>query len=512
MRNFKRLQLLAVAALSACLVQTANAQTPATAPATIATAGAPAALDRTPAYSQFRCDENYAYLKEPGASTDYMDPIKYIPLGPAGNSDDFYLSLGGQFRERYEYYNNYLLGNSVQDEDGYYLTRALLHADLHLSKYVRVFAQGITAIEDDRINGPRAGSDVDQIDVMQLFVDLNIPWNDSDTSTFRFGRQVLSYGAQRLISAKDWSNDRRAFDGFKFINEYKGENFSNTLEAFVVRPVLIREEPNEAEGFDNGDRSQTLWGIYDTTLLPNIIEKANTKVEVYFITLDQTATANPVRTYDADTYSVGSHVSTNPKPFDADVEGTYQFGTRDTQDISAFSFSTELGTTAEGLPFTPRGFVGFDYASGDGSRTDGTYTTFNQLFPAGHKYFGEVDLIGRQNIVSPNAGFELTFLKNQSYAKKLSARAQYLAFFRANDNDSVYLASGNPLTRPTASSDSFIGQEVDVALFWQVDRHLAFTASYCHFFAGDYVHSSSGGNNNIARDVDFAYFIASFTF
>lgn len=58
---------------------------------------------------------------------------------------------------------------------------------------------------------------------------------------------------------------------------------------------------------------------------------------------------------------------------------------------------------------TPTGFLSgrlasrrvwawYDFASGDSDPTDGEIGAFNQLFPLGHKYFGFLDLMARQNI------------------------------------------------------------------------------------------------------------------
>ena len=53
-----------------------------------------------PAYKLLRYEEDYSYLKDPSRRTDFWDPIKYIPLW---GRDDWYLSVGGEVRERYEF-------------------------------------------------------------------------------------------------------------------------------------------------------------------------------------------------------------------------------------------------------------------------------------------------------------------------------------------------------------------------------------------------------------------------
>src|SRR5882757_601752 len=54
-----------------------------------------------PPFKQLRYDENYAYLRDPSRRSDYLDAVKFIPLNA---TEDWYLTLGGEVRERYEYY------------------------------------------------------------------------------------------------------------------------------------------------------------------------------------------------------------------------------------------------------------------------------------------------------------------------------------------------------------------------------------------------------------------------
>ena len=88
-----------------------------------------------PAHTALRYDEDYSYLEDPAARTDLFDPLKYIPLNESG---DWYVTLGGELRDRYEYFNNYTFGSGAQDKDGYNLLRVMPHADVHLGEYLRV--------------------------------------------------------------------------------------------------------------------------------------------------------------------------------------------------------------------------------------------------------------------------------------------------------------------------------------------------------------------------------------
>ena len=82
-----------------------------------------------PAYKQRRYDEDYGYLRDSTKETDLFDAIKFVPRGTEG---DRYLSLGGEIRQRYEYFHNPVWGQEEKDPNGYWMQRYMLHADLHL--------------------------------------------------------------------------------------------------------------------------------------------------------------------------------------------------------------------------------------------------------------------------------------------------------------------------------------------------------------------------------------------
>ena len=116
-----------------------------------------------PPYQPLRFNEDYRYLRDPARRTDVWDSIKYVPL--RGNGE-WYLSLGGELRERYEYFHHYLWGQGPQDPDGYLLQRYLLHADVHLGERLRFFGQLKSGLESGRTGGPRP-PDEDELDLHQ---------------------------------------------------------------------------------------------------------------------------------------------------------------------------------------------------------------------------------------------------------------------------------------------------------------------------------------------------------
>lgn len=487
---------LSSAACAACAA-TAAAQNATTAPAGSSLTKPP------PPYSIVRYTEDYSYLKDPAARTDPFDPIKYIPLTDSG---DVYLSLGGQARERYEYFHNNTFGAGLQDPTGFYLTRLLAHADLHVGDNLRGFIQLKSSMEDNREGAPRV-TDADEFDVQQAFVDFKVPLptgGPKDSVTIRGGRQDLIYGVERLIGPLDWTNTRRTFEGAKAIVT----TGNNQLDLFWVRPVVVEvEEPN------NGDGNTSFAGVYDTLSLPDLFgPDAGTKLEMYGLVLNKTKTAAfdtaPAVAVDSDTYTLGVRFSGAPKPFDFDAELDYQFGRFNGGDISAYSIALVGGYTLADVPLSPHVYLGFDYASGDDDPANPDRQTFNQLFPTGHLYFGYIDVIGRQNIIDVHPGVDFSILKNKPYAKNLSFRAEYHQFWRASTDDAVYNAAGGVQRAAVAGNhESSVGGEIDLLLNYQFDRHVTAYLGYSHFFAGDFIRQTGPGD-----DIDFLYAAFVYTF
>jgi hypothetical protein len=445
-----------------------------------------------PAFTTLTYDEHYSYLKDPSARTNLFDPLKYIPLN---KQEDIYLTFGGQVRDRYEYFNNYTFGKGTQDPNGYNLVRTMLDVDLHLTPYFQVFAEGISATEQGRDGGPRA-SDVNQADLFQAFAELNIPITTDTSFTLRGGRQVMAFGAQRLIGVSDFTNDRRTFDGVRGTLTMP----ENTLDVFYARPVRVLE-------YDLDDETPDTFfaGVYDTWTVPGVLAKAKTKLEIYAIYVDRQGITFNQTTAGEHRYTFGTRFTTNPKPFDFDLETDYQVGRFNGMTTEAFSVAAVGGYTLEHAVFRPRAFLGFDIASGGNNKNPGD--AFDQLFPSGHDQFGTIDAIGRQNIIDVHPGFTLDLLENKPGAKQLTLLAQYRQFWRESTQDAVYTSSGSVLRPSGESNASEIGGEMDLQVNWQLDHYISAYAGYAHFFHGAFISATGPAN-----DIDFAYTALTFTF
>jgi hypothetical protein len=162
-------------------------------------------------YKGQHAEEDFSYLKDPAKRDDPFDPLKYIPLM---GKEDWVLSLGGEARERYEYFNNRNFGAGTQDHNGYLLQRYMFFGDANLGRNVRVFGEFKSGLIKFNQTPPKS-TDENQLDLHQAFVDFTIDPTSNTSVTLRPGRQELAFGATRLVALRDAPNDRQTFDGVR---------------------------------------------------------------------------------------------------------------------------------------------------------------------------------------------------------------------------------------------------------------------------------------------------------
>lgn len=431
---------------------------------------APFALLTTPAF-----DIDFRYLDNPEHEKDAFDPIKRIRL-----SEDWLLSLGGQFWHRYTHETDSRLNPAGTNND-FHLLRTRFHADLWYQDKVRLFAEFI----DARILGadlPPLATDRNHTDMLNLFTDIKLANVNNGPVYARVGRQELLYGSQRLISTLDWVNTRRTFQGVKTF--WRTPTWD--LDAFWVRPMIT-----EKSNFDNWDTQQNFYGLWGTNKY-----KPGHLVDLYFLSLDNNRdlTAQAVRQANilqgnSNLHTLGGRLVGNIDNFLYELEGMYQFGERSNLDISAFAVATGVGYRFP-LPMNPQGWIRYDFASGDGNPNDGNSNTFNQLFPFGHYYMGYMDRVGRQNIHDINAQFTLHPMPWFTFI------SQYHRFYLANNRDYLYNAAGAATLRdPTGQSGSHVGDEIDFRANFHVNRHQDVLVGYSKLFSGGFIEKQRPGIN-----------------
>jgi hypothetical protein len=442
----------------------------------------------TPAQAPFkslRYDEDYSYLRDPARRTEPLDALKYIPLNSDATS---WLTLGGEVRERYEYFQNYRWGEGPQDKDGYLLQRYMLHADTHAGLHFRVFAQLKSGLETDRNGGPRP-SDRDDLDLHQLFFDAKFFFANDESLTVRVGRHELVYGSSRFISAREAPNVRQSFDGVKAILRLA----SWQIDAFAVKPV----ETNPGIFDDRPDPHRNFWGLYAVTPVA-FLPGAN--ADLYYLGLEREMAHFNQGTADEMRHSVGTRIWGRNSGWDYNVEFVYQFGTFDGGTIRAWTAASEAGYSFADERLRPRIGLRANISSGDDDPGEANLETFNPLFPRS-TYFSETRLIGPANHIDvhpfaelhPGAGMTATF--------------DWDFFWRESTHDGIYGSSVNLVRSGQASEARYIGSQTQCLMEWDANRHFRVAAAYAHFFAGRFLKESGPG-----KDVDYGSAWVSYKF
>lgn len=430
---------------------------------------------QVPSYQLNRADEDYRYLRDPGKRTDLWDPVKYLPLNERG---DWYLSLGGEARERYEYFDNYNWREQPRD-NGYSLQRFFLHGDAHFGDQVRLFGQFQSSLENGRSGGPRPAVDRNQLDLHQGFLDVALKTAGGATVTVRSGRQELAYGSQRIVSVREGPNVRQSFDGFRIM--YRGDV---AVDAIAVRPV----QSNRYVFDDSTNHNQGLWGVYSVVPLP---PATGAKADLYYLGLSRSLGAFDQGAARETRHSIGTRIWRAQGTLDYNFEFLYQWGSFGDGAIRAWTAASDTGYRAQSLPLAPRFALKADIASGDRDPNRPDLQTFNPLFPKG-AYFSENGLVGPSNFINVNPSVEFHL------QKRLTLTANWDFFWRESTQDGIYNNSVVLVRSGKSSQSRYIGSQPQLQCEWNVQRHLAVVAVYAHFLAGPFLRESGSG-----RDVDY---------
>jgi hypothetical protein len=436
-------------------------------------APAPAQTKPTPpSYLELRWDENWTYLRDRAQRSDYFDPIKHIPLNHTGS----YISIGGESRTRFEYFRNASFGAAPGARDGFLIQRYLLHADVHLGAWARVFLQLQSGLENGRVGGPRA-TDKDLLELHQAFIDLTTSEDAKKAITLRLGRQELEFGSGHYFSASEVFNVRRSFDAAR-VYWNAGRWTWNVLAA---RPVELNQGIFDA----SPDHRQAVWagGVYG----PNpLIRKGN--ISFYYIGYEHKLAVFDKGAGHEVRHTFGSRISGKAANWDYNYEILFQTGTFGTGDILALGVATETGYSKPQWRFSPRFAFRSDTSSGDRDRKSNTLGTFNPLFPT-TAYSGRIGLIGASNIIdaTPNARFRLS--------KRIYFLPETSFFWRESIADGIYAVTDVLQRTGKLSAARYVGAQVSMPVQYSIDRHFTYTALITRFYAGQFLKQTPPGRS-----------------
>ncbi len=426
-----------------------------------------------PSFNSSRYEENFQFLRNPKNRTDFLDPLKYIPLN---ESESVYLTLGGETRQHFEFIDNDNFGKGIQDNDGYYLQRYLGHADLHVGKRTRFFFQLMTGIISGRKGGAR-GVDEDSLAVNQGFVDFEL-WRKSGQSlAVRAGRQEIVYGSRRFLNYRERPNMRLSHDAVTGI--YRAGKWD--VSAFGARPVILSRNI-----FDNeSGTGQSIWGLYGVRKKLPVNFSLNT--DLYYLGLHNQSATYDQGPAEEDRHTLGTRIWGKEGNLDFDFEFLYQFGTFGQGDIHAYALASDTGYT-----FPLRGLgklrlsLRADLYSGDNDPADADLNSFNPFFPKG-KHISQLAATGLINQRDLHPRLTLTL------GEHWAITASTLFIWRDSLSDGIYTI-GNALLRSSQSIRArYVGTQPELEVKYIFNRYLDLKGIFNYFDAGEFLEQTNPG-------------------
>lgn len=389
--------------------------------------------------------------------------------------------LRGEWRE-----NNFDFDSSKDalTDDSWLLLRSRVAVDWKASPWLRFFAEGQDVREffADRPNelGQMGAEGDDTFDLRQGYVVMGDPKHLS----LQVGRQLLVYGDKRLISSGEWGNASRTFDAVRAHYE-QGDWW---LDAFTSSVVKLNDgEFNQSTWLDGEDNDQYFSGLYFSTKALGF-----QVTDLYALHLHQEDSGG------TDFMTLGTRWAGDAQKlrgWDYTIEMAAQTGELKGKDLAAFAGHWDAGYNWLNHPWKPRLGVEYSYASGDSNAADGRTTTFQNLFPTNHLYYGYMDLFAWQNLHNPAIHFSV------QPSKSVKVMVDWHWFWLANSNDAWYRSNITSTARPVSpGASNYAGSEIDFTIAWKATKYLEVQAGYSHFFAGDYLR-----NTGAHDDADFAY-------
>jgi hypothetical protein len=286
------------------------------------------------------------------------------------------------------------------------------------------------------------------------------------------GREMLSFGEERLIGPSDWANQGRTFDVIRADLHRPG--FRTSIFASSV--VIARDGV-----IDHHLQGNNFYGVYNT--FEKLIPKSVVEPFVLWRVAPGNVKLNENQGHGAlNEVTTGARVAGTFHAWDYSVEMAIQRGSLGPYSIEAWAGHWLVGRTF-GSSGKPRVFLESNHASGTPSQTGKTWGTFDQIYPSSHNKLDFADQVGWRNVMQVRTGVD-------EKIRKLSLSQNYESFWRSSTADGFYNSGGALVVAASAGQGRFVGQEVDLLSTYQVNKAMDFGIGYCHFFTGRFLNTS----------------------
>lgn len=371
----------------------------------------------------------------------------------------------GEIRERTEYDRRL----DADDDNVFHLLRTRIGVDASLEDELTAFVelQDARGFGDTRTRNFGGGEEA-MFGLRQGFIQAR--HIGGSPLGVKVGRQVLSYGDERLLGASEWSNFGQTFDAAVIRTELSDFTVDLMGGAIAQRPDRLVYAP---DAFLIG-----AWSIWSPA-------QAGTTLQAFYLFDDPRN--GSVR---QNRHTLGTHVAGEYRGFDYALDGALQLGDLyfsesavDRLPIFAYMAGTRLGYTFDSSLALRIG-VAWNFLSGNPPDRSDAYRAFNTLYATSRLHFGAMDYFDDVPQVTQGRGLQ-SFVAQASVSPldglHLSAELHFFSLARNPlaepvDDPGMPLPTGPPLRYSRA-----IGNEIDFAISYDVLDWLQLSGGYSAF-------------------------------
>ena len=376
--------------------------------------------------------------------------------------------------EDFDHFDNYYYG-STEKRDNFMTSRLIVGLDYQVKK---IFSFNLEFI-DARAYSYFMYEEPSNIDNP---IDLNRAWiaitPESYPFSFEIGRNYLTIASGKLIGKSDWDNVPWRFETVKL--GIKQEKWN--IQLAYAKPVFpdkdnrdqatLRENHDWYGDINDEYKYAGLWGGYTFNEKITLNGYAMFKTDDDDNTQDADGTFGDHRVY---AYGIWAFGRFNDIHYDLDL--TFQGGNRSTEDIKAWNLEAEL-KWAPDVEYKPEIALGFCIASGDDSKFDNEYNTFDPMFGDYLDKYGIVRAVAPMNV-------KIFTLKGAVCpVKNFRVGLSFFMFERAEDSDAWYSSNGQVYLDSVFDSKT-IGSEIDFIAEYYMSEYSTISLGFGYFFGSD---------------------------
>jgi hypothetical protein len=399
-----------------------------------------------------------------------------------------WIQFGGQFRDRAESADGISYGYTG---DTYDLTQLRLGIYLQPASWLELV--GVT--QDSRVffNHHVATDPPYQNiwDIREAYLELG----SSTQGWFDFiaGREIFSFGDERVIGPSDWLNMGRTFDTLRVDVHPSGAKIS-IFAASVI---------NAIDGqIDHHIEGNNLYGVYSS--FTHIIPHATLEPYLLWrlapgnVSLPETVHRGHLNEITGGARLAG----TVRRAFDYDIEMNRQTGSLGPDTIDAWGGHWNAGYTFLDTRLKPRLFGEYNYGSGNKNPNGATWGTHDQLYPSAHDKMDLADQFGWRNIEDLRLGVD------QKIASRWTLTEMWEDLWLATKNDAVYGTSGAiAVAADPRATSKHLGEELDLLADFKQNRHVTYGLGFAHIFTGAFLNQATHG-----KDYNYPYLYVTYVF